>query len=209
MKVLVLSPHTDDAEVGCGATIAKHVMNGDKVKFVTFSGCEDSLPEGMDSQQLVVEHGNAMAVLRVYDWSVDKYPVRLFQNSENDIRDSIYKYIRVGFKPDIVYTPWLGSLHQDHRVIARCTEQVCRHVDITVLGYYVCDDGVGFAPRYFEGLEEKHVLKKLESLLCYKTQSELRSWWNQATFMAYLRYWSPSTSHEWTEAFEIIRLVSR
>lgn len=208
MKVLVLSPHTDDAEVGCGATMAKHVANGDEVKCVVFSDCKESLPEEMrNPNQLLIEHIKAMKILGVLDLHNKYYPVRLFRKYEHEIRDLIYKLVHKEFKPDIVYTPWLGSLHQDHEVIARCTEQVCRHKDITVLGYYVCDDGIGFAPRYFEGLSLKLVDKKLDALFCYESQVKLRSWWTQPVFESYMRYWSPSTSHQWTEAFEIIRMV--
>lgn len=207
MKVLVLSPHTDDAEVGCGATMAKHVVNGDAVRCLTFSSCEESLPDEMkDPNQLLIEHSEAMKVLGVHDWRVTDFSVRMFRKYEETIRQIIYDMIH-SYSPDIVYTPWLGSLHQDHEVIARCTEQVCRHKDITVLGYYVCDDGIGFAPRYFEGLARNLVDKKLEALFCYASQGKLRRWWTEDTFKSYLTYWSPSTSHTWTEAFEIIRMV--
>ena len=31
LRVLILAPHTDDGEFGCGGTIAKHIENGDSV----------------------------------------------------------------------------------------------------------------------------------------------------------------------------------
>lgn len=42
-KVLVLAPHTDDAELGCGGSIAKFVEEGREVHVVSFSIAEDSL----------------------------------------------------------------------------------------------------------------------------------------------------------------------
>ncbi len=36
-NVLVLAPHTDDGELGAGATIAKLIESGAKVTYVAFS----------------------------------------------------------------------------------------------------------------------------------------------------------------------------
>ena len=45
-KILLLSPHTDDAELGCGATIAKLIRQGKTVYYAAFSACEQSVIEG-------------------------------------------------------------------------------------------------------------------------------------------------------------------
>ena len=39
-RVLVLSPHTDDAEIACGGTMAKLLRDGAHLKSIAFSGCE-------------------------------------------------------------------------------------------------------------------------------------------------------------------------
>lgn len=38
--VLVLAPHTDDGEFGCGGSIAKFVRQGARVVYVAFSAAE-------------------------------------------------------------------------------------------------------------------------------------------------------------------------
>lgn len=217
MKVLCLSPHTDDAEVGCGATIAKHVLAGDEVYVISFSACEASLPEKWKNpNRLSLEHAESMEELGVDNWVILNFDVRMFEVNIAKIRDIIYQVVRKCYKPDIIYTPWSGSLHQDHEVISRCTEQVCRHENFTVLGYYVCDDGIGFAPRYYEKFDDgkpqgmpEPVKRKLAALDCYKTQQERRPWWSDEIWIATMRYWSPCTEAIWTEAFEVIRSVSK
>lgn len=210
MKVLVLSPHTDDAELGCGATLAKHLMAGDEVKLVTFSNCGKSLPENMRSpNRLGLEQEKAAETLGITDWIILGYEVRTFEQNINSIRDVIYRLVRKCYKPDIIYTPWRGSLHQDHYTIAICTEQVTRHNTITVLGYYVPDDGIGFAPRYFEPLEEIHISKKVDALMCYKSQVMFRKWWREPSFRATVLYWAPVTAHNYTEAFEVIKTIGK
>jgi N-acetylglucosamine malate deacetylase 1 len=47
MRILALSPHTDDVEFGCGGTIAKLVAQGDEVHIVAFSDCRNSLSAGL------------------------------------------------------------------------------------------------------------------------------------------------------------------
>jgi LmbE family N-acetylglucosaminyl deacetylase len=217
MKILVLSPHTDDAELGCGATVAKHIDDGDDVIWVTFSSCQESLPEHMAPNTLIWECDDAMFALDVNDFYILNYPVRKFELMINELRELVWRMVNVCFKPDIIYTPWLGSLHQDHAVIAKITEQVTRHRKINVYGYYVSDDGVGFAPRHFVMLDDegfrKHRMypaapvRKLAALECYQSQRQLRRWWNQGTFEATLKYWSAGTTSKYTEAFEVIRSV--
>ena len=42
-KVLILAPHTDDGELGCGATISKLIENNNDVYYVAFSACRQSV----------------------------------------------------------------------------------------------------------------------------------------------------------------------
>ena len=42
-KILVLAPHTDDGEFGCGGTIAKFIEQGLDVYYAAFSACKQSV----------------------------------------------------------------------------------------------------------------------------------------------------------------------
>ncbi|MCP4668353.1 MAG: PIG-L family deacetylase, partial [Deltaproteobacteria bacterium] len=46
-KILVLAPHTDDGEFGCGGSIARFIKDGAEVYYATFSLCEESVPKLM------------------------------------------------------------------------------------------------------------------------------------------------------------------
>ena len=52
MKVLVLSPHTDDVELGAGGTISKLMENGWDTYWMVFSTAEKSLPPDLDKNTL-------------------------------------------------------------------------------------------------------------------------------------------------------------
>ena len=43
-KIIVLAPHTDDGEFGCGASIAKFIEEEKEIYYVAFSTAEESVP---------------------------------------------------------------------------------------------------------------------------------------------------------------------
>ena len=63
-RVVILAPHTDDGEFGCGGLIARLIEEGKDVFYASFSLAEESVPEGFpkDVLQLI-----AAAADRQYD----------------------------------------------------------------------------------------------------------------------------------------------
>ena len=53
-KALVLAPHTDDGELGCGGTMARLVEGGCDVRYVAFSIATRSLPPGFEPDTSIV-----------------------------------------------------------------------------------------------------------------------------------------------------------
>ena len=52
---MVLAPHTDDGEFGCGGSISKLIENGHTVYYVAFSACEQSVLENFPKDILKTE----------------------------------------------------------------------------------------------------------------------------------------------------------
>ena len=80
-KVLVLAPHTDDGEFGCGGTMARLVEAGAEVRYVAFSIATKSLPEGFapdtlahEVREATAELGIPEAQLTVHDFEVRTSP---------------------------------------------------------------------------------------------------------------------------------------
>ena len=44
-KILVLAPHTDDGEFGCGGSVARVIREGKDVYYAAFSTAEESVPD--------------------------------------------------------------------------------------------------------------------------------------------------------------------
>ena len=81
-KILVLAPHTDDGEIGCGGTIAKFVEQKKEIFYVAFSIARTTaVQKGFPENILEIEVKEAMNVfgipedhLILYDFPVRKFP---------------------------------------------------------------------------------------------------------------------------------------
>ena len=82
-RVLVLAPHTDDAELGCGGTIARLLKDGADVFVAAFSTAEESLPPGASPTLLRDEFLCAVQTLGIPSDNtfVFGYPARTFWKS--------------------------------------------------------------------------------------------------------------------------------
>ena len=64
-RVLVLSPHTDDGELGCGGTIARWIEEGKDIHYAVFSCCEQNVPDELPQDTLAKECLNSLDKLRI------------------------------------------------------------------------------------------------------------------------------------------------
>ena len=204
-KVLVLAPHTDDAELGCGGSIAKFVEEGREVHVVSFSIAEDSLLPGFPKDALLKEFHKAMSVLgvdesRLYTF---RFRVRNFPEQRQDILEEIVK-LRESIKPDLVFVPSPNDIHQDHQVIASEGLRVFKKVSI--LGYEQPWNNISFETRSFVKLEKRHLRKKIEALHCYETQKH-RDYLNEDFITSLARTRGTQFENEYAEAFEVLRYI--
>ena len=64
-NVLVLAPHTDDGEFGCGGTMARLIEDGARVTYAAFSTAAKSVPEGFPRDILKHEVRAATGILGI------------------------------------------------------------------------------------------------------------------------------------------------
>lgn len=168
-NVLVLAPHTDDGEFGCGGTIYKLVEQGADVHYAAFSCAEESVPDGLPKDTLEVEVRKATKVLGIKEehLHIFRYPVRKLSYHRQEILEDMVE-LNKKINPDLVFTPSKYDVHQDHFTV---TQEAMRAFKFTsLLGYELPWNNYVFETSCFIHLEEKHVIKKLESLKCYRSQ---------------------------------------
>jgi LmbE family N-acetylglucosaminyl deacetylase len=175
-NVLILSPHTDDGELGAGGLIARLSEEGKNLMWVVFSTCEDSVPEHLPSDVLRKEFIDVCQLLGLKEdkYRIFDYRVRYLHEKRQEILEHLVK-LRKEFRPDVVIGPSLHDVHQDHEVIANEMVRAFKG-SATVLHYELPWNHVRFDAQLFVKLEPKHIDKKMELLKCYQSQYALETY---------------------------------
>ncbi len=205
-KVLVLAPHTDDGEFGCGGTLARMVENGTEVRYVAFSIATRSLPEGFPPDTLAREVREATAELGIPEsqLTVHDFEVRAFPEHRQEILELLIE-LWEDWKPDAVLQPSVRDIHQDHQVIA--AEGLRAFKRTTILGYEIPWNNFNFDYQAYFALDKEHVERKVRALARYESQqhrrySDLEYIWNVA------RTHGINVNREYAEVFEVYRVVA-
>jgi len=205
-KVLVLAPHTDDGELGCGGSIARKIEEGAEVMYVAFSICTRSLPEGWDPMTLAHEVKAATKILGLKEENLVlfDYDVRRFKEFRQDILEELVK-LKKRFDPDLVFVPTPSDIHQDHQVISE--EGLRAFKNTSIVGYELPWNNISFNTRSFIKLEPRHLDKKIEALKEYKSQKH-RTYLNEEFIKSLAITRGVQISTKYAEAFEVIRWIS-
>jgi LmbE family N-acetylglucosaminyl deacetylase len=205
--ILVLAPHTDDAELGCGGLIARWVEEAANVFVAAFSTAEDSVPEGAPPDTLKNEFFRAMSILEVPEehLTVYQYPVRRFSYYRQEVLEHLVK-LRRSIQPDLVLLPSGYDLHQDHQVLHQ--EGLRAFKDTSVLGYELPWNNISFPAQAFVPLESRFLMRKWEALQAYESQIKLqRPYFTQEFINGWAKMRGTQIKTTWAEAFEVLRVV--
>ena len=204
-KILVLAPHTDDGEFGCGATIAKLIEDGNQIFMAAFSACEQSVLKKYPSDVLVTEIKNATKELGIKpeDLFLYDYNVRIFNERRQDILQDLIG-LREKINPDIIFMPSLQDIHQDHNVIAN--EGLRAFKFSSILAYEMPWNNLTFNTSSFVILEERHIQKKIDALKEYKSQSH-RAYCNEEFIRSLARTRGVQINAQYAETFEVVRWI--
>ncbi len=163
-RILILSPHTDDGELGCGGSIAKFVEDEIEVYYAALSSCERSVPENYPKNILKKEVLEATEILGISKENVLLYDfeVRKFPTFRQEILDSLID-IRREISPDVVFTPSSYDTHQDHKVTREETLRAFK--GCTILGYEQPWNNLTFDTTAFIPLDKRHIERKIHRKL--------------------------------------------
>ena len=204
-KILILGPHTDDGEFGCGATISKLIENGKSVFYAMFSLCEDSVPDGFAKDTLYHESQNAAKVLGLVPNNLRyfNYPVRKFPEFRQEILEDMVR-MRKEINPDLIILPSTSDLHQDHQTIAR--EGFRAFKSKSILGYEIIWNNLTFPTQVFSIVSKTQLEKKIAALNEYKSQS-FRSYAKESFIRSLAEVRGTQIHEHYAESFEVIRWI--
>jgi LmbE family N-acetylglucosaminyl deacetylase len=216
-KVLVVVAHPDDEILGCGATIAKHISNGDTVQIVFvadgFSSRDnDATNRGALAKEASTLLGCLMPIFLNYpDNQLDSVPLLQITKELEDIIGD--------FEPNIVYTHHYGDLNIDHQITHRAVITSCRPLPncgvkeiysfetVSATHWQSTSMGGLFSPNYFVDVSD-FIKQKIKALQCY--DNEMRDYPHARSYEAVVRLSSfrgSSVGVHNAEAFVIERLI--
>jgi LmbE family N-acetylglucosaminyl deacetylase len=205
-RALVLAPHTDDGEFGCGGTMARMVEDGVDVRYVAFSIATRSLPPGFAPDTLAREVGEATAELGIppANLTVHDFDVRTFPEHRQEILELLVAAWEE-WEPDVVFMPSHHDIHQDHQTIAQ--EGLRAFKRTTILGYEIPWNNLDFAYQCYFALTEAHLDRKVAALERYASQAHRR--YSNAEYIRNLaRTHGINVNREYAEVFQVYRVVA-
>lgn len=203
-NVLVLAPHTDDGELGAGATIAQLIEHGAKVTYVAFSTAEESVPDHLPKDILKTEVVKATLALGIKPENliVYNYQVRKLSYHRQEILEDLIN-LRSKCSFDLVLTPSLHDIHQDHSTVSQ--ESLRAFKNTTILGYELIWNNLTFDTNCFVKVEKRHVNSKQKALEQYESQGK-RNYLSREFTFALAKTRGVQVGAEYAECFEVIRI---
>jgi len=207
-RILVLSPHPDDGELGCGGTLVKFMEEGKEVYYIGVTPCKNTIPEGFPEDTLIQECYEATKILgiprsnvKVCDFENKRFPRQRYEIF-NMLEDA-----RVDIAPDMVFIPSLQDVHQDHHTVAVEAIRAFRRKN-TIVAYEEPWNNITITTTAFSPIERRHLDAKLKALDCYASQSfQKRGYFDAGYIESLAKTRGVQINCKYAEAFEIVRWI--
>lgn len=202
-NIIIFGAHPDDFEVGCAGTILKYLKDINLMIYVMSDRYEDGKMRDLRDQKKSFKIlGLNNTPVKVFD-----VPTRIFHDYRSKIRNILYE-IATKTKVDVIFTPPIHDIHQDHIVLADEVLRLFR--EKTIFGYEVVRSGYNFRPQLHVKLTEKIVETKIKAAQSYKSQwSTTKSggyYFDKAVMKGLMRARGAQFGLEYAEAFEVYHL---
>jgi LmbE family N-acetylglucosaminyl deacetylase len=181
MRILCLGAHSDDIEIGCGATIIALLAASKavEVQWVVFGATGARADEARQSA------GMLLTGARKHEVTVLGFTDGFFPSEAAAIKKQ-FEELKGRFNPDLIFSHRGDDQHQDHRVISELTWNTFRNH--LILEYEVPKyDGDLGQPNVFVPADSTARARKIEILTTvFGTQRDKR-WFSPETFDGLMR----------------------
>lgn len=203
LSVLCLGAHSDDIEIGAGATVLELTASGAclDVTWCVLSATADRAAEARASASDFLAGAERSAV-EVESFRDATFPAQL------EALRAWFEELKGRVAPDLIFTHRREDGHQDHRAAAQLTWSTFR--DVLILEYEIPKwDGDLGQPNVFVPVRATFMARKLELLLTHFTSQRDRGWFEAETFesLARLRGMECRAPERFAEAFHARKLV--
>lgn len=197
LSVLCLGAHSDDIEIGAGATLLSLLERGVRldVHWCVLSAAGEREGEARAS---AAEFLSGASTARI---EVMKFADGFFPEQGERIK-SWFEELKGRVQPDLVFTHQRDDAHQDHREVSRLAWNTFR--DHVILEYEIPKwDGDMGRPNLYVPISEKTLRRKVDLLMSHFGSQRSKQWFDAETFsgLARLRGMECRASERYAEAF--------
>jgi LmbE family N-acetylglucosaminyl deacetylase len=197
LSVLCLGAHSDDIEIGVGATLLSLIARGVRldVHWCVLSGAGERQREAEASAaDFLAEAASAQV-------EVSGFRDSFFPEQAEAIK-SWFEKLKQRAKPDLIFTHYRDDAHQDHRQICRLTWNTFR--DHCILEYEIPKwDGDLGQPNCYVPVSASALQRKIDLLMLHFGSQRSKQWFDDETFrgLARLRGMECRAPERYAEAF--------
>ena len=206
-KILIVSAHADDMEIGCGGTVHKLTQEGKEVYQLILSFNMKGLSSKFTPQQIKAEVLASARTLGIKPKNVfmEKFENRTFPQYRQEILDTLWKYRRL-INPDVVITMGIDDMHQDHVTVAQ--ESLRAFKDCNMLSYGFDWNRLEKYTDFYSVLSPENLRKKIKAVMCYKSQAKGRVYFSPEYIRSLALTRGVEIKQKYVEVFNVIRLIS-
>jgi LmbE family N-acetylglucosaminyl deacetylase len=180
-SVLALGSHSDDIEIGCGATLL--ALTGTRpeieVTWVVLGAEGEREREARASAEAFMGAATRSEVI------VHGFRDGFFPYVGGDVKD-VFEELKSRLEPDLILTHARHDLHQDHRLVCELTWNTWR--DHLILEYEIPKyDGDLGTPNVFVPISEEVARKKVRLVLDTFESQLAKHWFDQQLFLGLMR----------------------
>lgn len=181
LHVLCIGAHSDDIEIGCGATLLRMLSErtGVHVTWVVLSGGGAREKEARASARAYLRQA-ASADIETATFRDGFFPYHGAAVKE------YFEDLKARVHPDLVFTHHRHDLHQDHRTVCELTRNTWRNHLILEYEIPKYDGDLG-RPSLYVPVSAAHARKKTALLLKHFGTQRSKHWFDEETFMGLMR----------------------
>lgn len=200
-RLLCLGAHSDDIEIGAGATVLRAVGEnpGVEVTWCVLSGNELRQDEARRGAEQILGRHTARSVL-LKDFTDSNFPEQ---------RQSIKQFFEQSLKsvdPDLILTHARADAHQDHRMVNELTWNTFRAHQIWE--YEIPKwDGDLMQPNLYVPVDPDDVTTKIAVLRDVFASQRSKHWFDEETFRGLMRIRGLESNTRYAESFVARKFV--
>lgn len=201
-RVLCLGAHSDDIEIGAGATVLRLLGCNPTVHitWVVFSGIGPRGDEARKSAQAyLAAYGIARSQIHIHEFRDARFP-----EQQPQIKD-VFEQLK-SVDPDLILTHKHDDRHQDHRVVNELTWNTFRAHPIWEYEIPKWDGDLG-RPNLYVQVEPDLVQKKCDLLREHFGTQRAKHWFDEETFRGLMRIRGLESNTRYAEGFVARKVV--